>query len=97
MKAWKQVVHGLIISHIDYCNSLFYGLPKTDIKKLQCVQSMAAKLILRKQKYDSVTACLKELHWLTVNLRIEFEIMMMVWKCLNGQAPSYFVELIHLV
>ena len=94
--ACKQVVHGLIISHIDYCNSLFYGLPKTDIKKLQRVQSMAAKLILRKQKYDSVTACLKELHWLPVNLRIDFKIMMMVWKCLNGQAPSYLVELIHL-
>ena len=80
MDACKQVVHGLIISHIDYCNSLFYGLPKTAIKKLQRVQSMEAKLILQKQKYDSVTACLMELHWLPVNLRIEFKIMMMVWK-----------------
>ena len=30
--ACKQVVHGLIICNIDYCNSLFYDLPETDIK-----------------------------------------------------------------
>ena len=41
--ACKQVVHGLIISNIDYSNSLFYGLQKCDIKELQRVQSMAAK------------------------------------------------------
>ena len=37
MDAGKQVLHRLIISHIDYCNSLFYGLPKNYIKKLQYV------------------------------------------------------------
>ena len=43
-----------------------------------------------------MTACLKELHWLPVSLRIEFKIVMMVRKCLNGLAPSYIVELIHV-
>jgi exonuclease III len=94
--ACKQIVHGLIISHIDYSNSLFFGLPKCDIQRLQRVQSMAAKMILRKRKYDSVTKTLKELHWLPVRLRIEFKILTMVWKCLNNQAPQYLVELLKL-
>ena len=28
----KQIVHGLIISHIDYSNSLYYGLPNVTSK-----------------------------------------------------------------
>lgn len=94
--ACKQIVHGLIISHIDYSNSLYYGLPKCDIQKLQRIQSIAAKMILRKRKYDSVTACLNELHWLPVALRIEFKILTVVWKCLNDQAPQYLMELLHI-
>ena len=94
--ACKQFVHGLIISHIGYSNSLYYGLPKCDIQKLQRIQSIAAKMILRRRKYDSVTACLKELHWLPVALRIEFKILTVVWKCLNDQAPQYLIELLHI-
>lgn len=59
---WKLVVHGLIISHIDYCNSLFYGLASCKIHKLQHVQNMAVKLVLGREKLDSSTVCLKELH-----------------------------------
>ena len=33
-EACKQVVHGLVISHLDYANALYMGLPDTDIKKL---------------------------------------------------------------
>ena len=53
-------------------------MPKCDIQKLQRIQSIAAKMILRRRKYDSVTACLKELHWLPVALRIEFKILTVV-------------------
>ncbi|KAJ8026390.1 hypothetical protein HOLleu_34216 [Holothuria leucospilota] len=46
--ACKQIVPGLIISHLDYCNSLVYGLPNCEIKKLQRIQNMAVKLVLSK-------------------------------------------------
>ena len=95
VSACKQIVHGLITSHIDYCNSLCYGLPKCEIKKLQRVQNMAAKLVLGKGKIDSPTVCLKELHWLPVALRIEFKILTLVWKCLNNEAPAYLIDLLH--
>ena len=55
----KTLVMDLVISHLDYANALLVGLPEIDIHKLKQVQNMAAKLILNKNKYDSVTECLK--------------------------------------
>ena len=85
----EQLVQSLVVSHIDYCSTLLYGLPKATVAKLQRVQSFAAKLILNKRKYDSVTQCLLQLHWLPVEYRILFRLLCMCYKCVNGQAPDY--------
>ena len=36
------------------------------------------------------------LHWLTVNYRIQFKILLFVYKALNGIAPPYISELVEL-
>ena len=41
----KALVDAFISSHLDYCNSLLYGLPKKSLDRLQGVQNMAARLI----------------------------------------------------
>ena len=84
----------LCISHLDYCNSLLYGLPDNTIKRLQRVQNMCAHLILRRGKRDSITQCLKELHWLPIRQRINYKILILTHKCLNGQGPLYLKELL---
>ena len=43
----KKLVPSLVISHLDYANSLLYGLPKSSIKPMQCIQNLADKLILK--------------------------------------------------
>ena len=88
-KSLEQLVHSLVISQLDYCSTLFYGIPKSSVKKLQRVQNFAAKLILNRRKYDSATECLKELHWLPFNSRILFRLLCMSYKCVNGLAPNY--------
>ena len=95
-EACELLVHGLVISHIDYCNSLFAGLPDVDIGKLQRVQNTAAKVILQKTHYDSVTVCLKELHWLPVHSRINHKILGLVYDALNCTGPKYLQELLTL-
>lgn len=60
-KSLELVIHVLILSQLDYCCTLLYGLPNSSLDKLQRVQNFAAKLILNKKKFDSVTECLREL------------------------------------
>ena len=50
---------------------------------------MAAKLVLRKRKFDSVTEALIKLHWLPIKYRVNFKIACLVYQSLNGLAPIY--------
>jgi hypothetical protein len=93
LDACKSLVQSLVIVHIDYCNSIYYGLPEATLKPLQSIQNQAAKLILRRSKYSSSSTCLKELHWLPVKERINFKILVIVFKTLNGLGPHYFRDM----
>ena len=67
---------------------------KYQINKLQKLQNFAAKSIFKKSRFDHATPCLKELHWLPIENRINFKIAVLVFKCLHGLAPRYLADLI---
>ena len=69
------LVHSLIISKVDYCNSLFVGLPNVILKKVQSVLNRAARLIFNLPPRVPTTPSLIELHWLPLKARIEFKKM----------------------
>ena len=71
-----------------------YGLPKCLIKKTQLVQTTAARIVSCTKKHDHITPVLKMLHWLPIQQRIEFKILLLTYKALNGLAPAYLKELI---
>ena len=92
----KTLAASFILSRLDYCNSLFKKLNGTQIYQLQKLQNFAAKVICGKSLRDHATPCLMYLHWLPINFRINFKIAILVFKCLNGLAPSYLCDLIEL-
>ena len=92
LKTTETLVHAFVNSKLDFCNSLAYGLPKYLLQKLQYVQNAAARLITGIRKHDHITPILMDLHWLPVNERIQFKILLLTFKSLNGLAPVYIDE-----
>ena len=88
----ERVIHSFITSRLDYCNSLYVGIGQTLLRRLQLVQNVAARLLTGKRKHDHITPVLASLHWLPVQFRIDFKILLLVFKVLNGLAPSYLAD-----
>ena len=66
-KSLIALIHSLIISKVDYCNSLFIGLPNITLKRVQSVLNRAARLIFNLPPRVPTTSSLIGLHWLPVN------------------------------
>ena len=93
-KSAETLIHAIISSKIDYCNSLYYNVPNYLLQKLQRLQNTAARIITGSKRTDHVTPSLFDLHWLPVRIRTQYKLLITVFKILNGLAPSYLHELI---
>jgi len=62
------LVRALVLSRLDYCNSVFAGSSKLTIKRLQRVQDAAARLLCNAPPRSRASPLRKQLHWLPVSL-----------------------------
>ena len=90
----EKIVNASITSRLDYCNSLLYGAKSNVIRKLQFCQNSAARIITLHRKYEHITPVLKDLHWLPVQQRINFKILLYTFKALNGMASVYISDML---
>ena len=90
----KMLVQALVLSKVDYCNSLLLGSSQYNIRKLQRLQNMCARIIYRACKYDSITPLLMELYWLKIEEWIEYKVAVLVYKCVTKTALTYLQELV---
>ena len=84
----------IVVSKVDYCNSLFIGLPNVILKKVQSVLNRAARLIFNLSPRVPSTSSLIELHWLPFKARIECKICLITFKALKFNQPSFIRELL---
>ena len=90
----KSAIVSLVTSRLDYCNGLLCGITDELLCRLQEVQNNAARVVSGSKKYDHITPVLKDLHWLLIRKRIEFKILLLTFKCMQGCAPLYLRELL---
>ena len=59
--------------------------------------NVSARLIFCAPQYCHITPLLQQLHWLPIRLRIEFKILLITFKVLQGLAPKYLIDLISVL
>ncbi|KAF7251258.1 Ephrin type-A receptor 6, partial [Varanus komodoensis] len=86
------VTHALVTSWLDFCNTLYVGLPLKTVRILQMVQNRAARLLTGTGHYSHITLVLYQLHWLPIEVRAQFKVLVITYKALNGLGPGYLKE-----
>ncbi len=66
VKQFEQIIYLFVLSGLDYCNSLYYGISQSSIMHLQMVLNAAARLIPGRRRFDHIWPILISLNWLTV-------------------------------
>lgn len=89
---FQSLVSALVLSRLDYCNSLLIDLPSTLLQRLQSVQNAAARLIYNLRRCDHISEALISLCWLRVPERIMFKVAMLTYRALHGTAPPYLAS-----
>ena len=82
---FKLLLHQSLTIVIRY----YMFFPKNVIKQLQRVQNAAARVVSLSPKFCHITPVLMNLHWLPIDLGIEFKILIVTYKTLHGLAPAY--------
>ena len=65
----KILIETLVISRMDYCNSIYNGLPIKSLKIIKLVQNAAARVITKTSRRDHISHILGDLHWLPTKKR----------------------------
>ncbi len=88
------VVQSLVLSILNYCNTIWGTTNATQISKVQKLQNFAAKVADgTAKKYDHVTPILKDLGWLNVKDTITLETLCSIFKYVNNIYPNYILHL----
>ena len=90
----ETVIHAYVTSKLDANNALLAGTTSLLKTQLQRVQNAAARLITQKKKDDDITPLLMDLHWLPIEDRIVFKVLLLTYKALNEAGPVYLKDLL---
>ena len=83
----EKLIHAF--SRLDYCNGLLTGLPQKPLNSCSSFRMLVARVLTRTKRSEHITPVLKSLHWLPVSYRIDFKVLLLVYKSLNGLGPEY--------
>ena len=90
----QQLACSIVLSRLDYCNSLFHGAPDYVLSKLQRVQNTLARVVTRTDARTRAEPVLRHLHWLPVRQRISYKLAVLTYKVCSTSTPQYLSGLL---
>lgn len=63
---------------------------------MQLVQNPAAKVLTGTRKCSSISLVLASLHWIPVDFRMQYKVLLMDFKSLHGPSSEYISSLLRL-
>ena len=81
--ATSNAMRALIMSKLDYGNALLSSCKNKDVAHLQRLQNRAARIVFQVPRRHSSSPLLASLHWLPIDKRIKFKILLHIYKALN--------------
>jgi len=83
----RTIATSIVHSKLNYCNSLYYNLPKSQITRLQQIQNSLARAVVKAPKCCHITPILHSLHWLKIIERNEYKLLSLTYKVLTTTQP----------
>ena len=86
------IISASVMSKLFYCSTVWSNTANSNVKKLQCEQNFACRIITGTRKFDHITLALQELNWLPIKQHLLYRDSIMTFKCMKGLAPSYLSD-----
>ena len=91
-----ELVSSLILSHLDYCNSLLAGHLFILSPNTLTDSKLCSPLSSKEKKFDHITPLFRTLHWLPIHSTINCKLNTLCHKCIINLAPEYPCSCLHL-
>ena len=88
------LVRAHVFSKLDYANALLSGSKNKYVYRLQRLQNRADRIVFQVPRRHSTSPLLNSLHWLPIDKRIKFKILLYIYKALNDLSPVYLKDCI---
>ena len=92
----QTLIHAVISSRMDYSDCLLYGLPRTQIERLQKIRNIAVRVVSKRRKFDHINPVLNYLHWLKFEQRILYNLILFTFKAIHWKTSNYLSELVQV-
>jgi len=93
---YSSIATSIFHSKLDYCKSVYYNLPKSQITRLRLIQNSLARAAVKAPKSCHITPDLRSPHWLKLTECIKYKLLSLTYKVLTTTHPPYLRHLISL-
>jgi hypothetical protein len=88
------LIHSLVLSRINFCDSLLHGTSKKASNCLQRILNSAMRLALGRKKRDSVSDDMKRIGWLPFKQLAAHRLLCLIHRVITTGRPAYLSNLL---